>query len=187
MTLNEAILQAITKLNEHREKGYHWDSSGSTGGSIGDVLWEDKIILRGDPEYRTYCCGITLQAYLMGCAIIHKHLGSPSDVLAIKKKWFIEKFVEPLYLNKGPVDALVPLGLAREVSIEEAQPGDLCQIWRANGWGHSVIFINSFIENDFRALKYWSSQKLTKGIGYRTEYFGGVQNPITHAYLCRPL
>lgn len=185
MTLNKAILESVTKLNEHKGKGYKWNNS--LDGSIGDVLWENKIILKGNPENFTYCCGLTLQAYLMACTAVDKHLGNPSDVLAIKRKWFIMDSVQPIYENKGPVDALEPKGHGREVMIEEAEPGDLVQLWRKNGSGHSVIFIQSFTENGVKALKYWSTQPSTQGIGYRTEYFEGVQNPITHVHICRPI
>jgi hypothetical protein len=154
-----------------------------------DVLWDGKVILKGNPEQLTYCCGLTLQAYIMACTATDKHLGTVADVMAIRRKWFIADvdMEESLFSNKGPVDALVPAGHGRQVSIDEAVPGDCVQLWRKSGSGHSVIFINSFTEDGIRALKYWSTQPATKGIGYRTEYFDGVKNPITHCWICRPI
>ena len=184
MTMNQAILEAITKLNAHKGKGYKWPAN--IDGSIGDVLYKGKRILKGNPDDFTYCCGITLQAYLMACDAVGKDLGTPEDVMNIRRTWFIAQNVkQPVYMNPGPLDALGANG--RAVKLLEAEPGDLIQLWRKSGSGHSVIFINTYTENGYRALKYWSTQKGTNGIGYRTEYFEGVTNPIEHIHICRPL
>lgn len=183
--MNEAILKAIAELNKSSGKGYKWPAK--IDGSIGDVTYKGSVILRGNPDNFTYCCGITLQAYLMACEAIGKDLGTSSDVMNIRRTWFISHNVkQPLDENGGALDALSP-DHARKVELSEAQPGDLVQLWRKSGSGHSVIFINSFTENGYRALKYWSTQKATNGIGYRTEYFDGVKNPITRIHICRPL
>lgn len=184
--MNEAILKSITHLNQFQGKGYKW--APGLDGSAGDVLWDEKVILKGNPEQLTYCCGLTLQAYIMACTAVGKHLGSADDVMGIRRKWFIaDPLPGPLYEAKGPADALVPRGHGREVTLDEALPGDLVQLWRKSGSGHSVIFINTFTENGVKALKYWSTQPSTNGIGYRTEYFEGVKNPITHVHICRPI
>jgi hypothetical protein len=181
-TLNKFILEAIEKLNAHKGMGYHWPAN--IDGSIGDVMYQDKIILRGNSFNHTYCCGLTLQAYLMAVSASGKDIGSYADVMKIRKKWFIADPIEPLQQNKGAADALVPLGFGSEVSINEAQPGDLVQLWRKNGSGHSVIFIST---DGKLVVNYWSTQKSTNGIGYRTERLEYVTNPITHIHICRPL
>jgi hypothetical protein len=178
-TLNKFILEAIEKLNAYQGKGYLWPSN--IDGSIGDVMYKDKVILHGNSFNHTYCCGLTLQAYIMACNAAGKDLGSYGDVMKIRSTWFIASAVkDPVHENKGPVDALVPRGFGIEVPLAEAQPGDLVQLWRKNGSGHSVIFI----ERDGDSFYYWSTQKSTNGIGYR---FEGVPNPVTHTHICRPL
>lgn len=187
MSMNKAILESVTMLNTHAGLGYKW--APGLDGCVGDVLYEDQVLLKGNPDDLTYCCGLTLQAYIMACTKIGKHIGTFADAMAIRRKWFIAEAIPgaPLYDNKGPVDALVPVGHGMEVELKDAIPGDLVQLWRKSGSGHSVIFINSFMENEIRALKYWSTQPSTKGIGYRTEYFDGVKNPIEHIHICRPI
>lgn len=186
MTLRDAIINAIKELTFlSKDKGYHWDTSSGIGGSVGDLVWDGKTIMRGHPEMKTYCCGITLQAYLMACEQIGKHIDY-ADVLKIKRAWFVQFPREPVFMNKGPVDSLVPR-FAREIPIDQVQEGDFAQIWRRNGSGHSIAPVAFFTENGVKALKYWSSQPSTNGPGYRTEYFEGVQNPITHVWACRPL
>lgn len=183
--MNKAILEAITKLNVHKSQGYKWPAP--IDGSIGDVFYKGSKILKGNPDNFTYCVGITLQAYLMACEAKGKDLGTASDVMNIRRTWFIAQNVkQPLHANGGALDALSPAH-GRAVKLSEAQPGDLVQIWRKSGSGHFVIFINTYTENGYQALKYWSTQPATNGIGYRTEYFEGVQNPIEHIHICRPL
>jgi hypothetical protein len=48
------------------------------------------------------------------------------------------------------------------------------QLWRWSGSGHSVIFVNWVRDENqqITGMRYWSSQRATNGIGYRTEYFG---------------
>ena len=55
------------------------------------------------------------------------------------------------------------------------------QYWRNNKSGHSVIFID-WIKNQegkITQLKYWSTQKKTKGIGYNVEPVGDNKDDIT--------
>lgn len=184
--MNKEILKSIAELNAYQKIGYKWPAK--IDGSIGDVKYKDAIILHGNPDNFTYCCGLTLQAYLMACERIGKDLGSVSQVRKIRRVWFIAEFKEPLESNGGAVDALEPLGYGRRVKLEDALEGDLIQFWRKNGSGHSAVFINQYTENGYRALKYWSSQPSTNGIGYRTEWFDeAVPNPITTIHVCRPL
>lgn len=191
MALNKAIQESITLLNAFQGKGYKW--APGLDGSTDDVLWADadgkiKPVLNGNPEQLTYCCGLTLQAYLMACNRISKHLGTWEDVMRIRRIWFIAQDVkEPIWENRGALDALEPVGHGVSTTLEQAIPGDLVQLWRKSGSGHSVIFQHYFTDNGMRALKYWSTQPATNGIGYRTEYFEGVKNPITHVHICRPI
>lgn len=190
MTLNQVILDQIAKINAAaKDKGYEWDSSGKTHGSFGDVLWDGQVILKGAENLKTYCCGVNLQGYLMSCDEIGKMLGTAADVRGIQRDWYmvVPKKGIPIYENKGPVDALVPRGLGREVSWDDAEPGDQCQLWRKSGSGHNVTLINKFTDKGIKAVKYWSSQPSTNGPGYKTEYFDGVKNPITHLWICRPI
>lgn len=182
--MNKEILKTIQQLNQFKGLGYNWPSN--IDGSTSDVLYKERVILKGNADKFTFCCGLTLEAYLNTCLRIGKDLGSADDVIAMKRKWFIWTVKNPIYLNRGPLDALEP-DHGREVTLALSEPGDLIQIWRKSGSGHSAILINQFRENGIQAVKYWSTQKATNGVGYRIEYFDGVKNPITHIHICRPI
>jgi hypothetical protein len=181
MSINQSIEEAINQLNTFQGKGYLWPSN--IDGSVGDVLYENKIVLKGNPDNYTYCCGLTLQVYLMACNKLGKHLGSLSDVYAIKRKWFIADPVQPLSANKGQVDALVPRQLGVEVFENNVQKFDFAQLWRKTGSGHSVVFITFVEERGRKAIKYWSTQRSTNGIGYKTEWLDNMEK----VYYCHPI
>lgn len=89
----------------------------------------------------------------------------------------------------GPGEALMTFGMGTMVTDwNQAQFGDFVQIWRWNGSGHSMVFVD-WIKNStgtITGLKYWSSQKKTNGIGYNTEYFAetkGIDRKRT--FICR--
>ena len=80
------------------------------------------------------------------------------------------------------------LGVGRGVPLDAAQPGDFVQIWRSNGSGHSVLFLDWVEEEGERVgFRYRSSQGSTDGVGDATERFtdagGRVLREETHA--CR--
>lgn len=181
--MNKEVLDQITHFNQYKGLGYFWDSRGKTYGTLGDVTYGNTVF-KGAEDKRTYCCGITLQVLLEACKKKGIDLKS---IYPIYRDWFIINIKKdlPIWENKGPVDALVKRGFATEVKLSELEQGDFGQIWRKNGSGHSIIGIQYFTDKGIPALKYWSSQPSTNGIGYKTEYFDGVKNPITHAWFCR--
>ena len=72
------------------------------------------------------------------------------------------------------------------MSLENAQEGDFCQLWRTNGSGHSVIFESHIYDGDsIIGINYRSSQKSTDGIGSSSEHFsdsgkGKVDKDVTY-------
>jgi hypothetical protein len=76
----------------------------------------------------------------------------------------------------------------RITKLADARAGDFVQIWRHRGTGHSVIFIDWVRKGGrIQGLRYWSTQKSTQGIGYRTELFGSEGKALRRDmfYLCR--
>jgi hypothetical protein len=60
------------------------------------------------------------------------------------------------------------------VELKDARPGDFLILWRANGSGHSVVFLGWAWKDKRRVgIRYRSSQPGTNGIGDLTEYFAG--------------
>ena len=171
--MNEQVLSEIKKLLTDGSHPYHW-VDGFDGVPF-DLLYKGEVIARAD-HGKTYCCGLTLFAAVKAAEKMGLDLGSAKDLRAIKRDWFVATGK-----RKGPVDALVPRGLGTEIKFEDALPGDMCQIWRRSGSGHSVILINKQPDG----FGYWSTQPATNGIGYRAEFFKGVKNPVTEIYIAR--
>ena len=68
-------------------------------------------------------------------------------------------------------------------------PGDFVQLWRHDGSGHSVIFLDWVRDGEaLVGLRYWSTQTTTNGIGEAVERFGTEGRAIDRAafHLCRP-
>ena len=64
--------------------------------------------------------------------------------------------------------------LGRAIACGDARRGDFAQIWRNNGSGHSVVFLDWVREDGaIVGLRYWSTQPATDGIGERVERFDG--------------
>ena len=163
-----AILESYPRDGTHR---YYWPKGSAWAGTTRDLFYRGQRIADGDPEGRCYCCGLTfevfIRAYEAWCAKrkVEFRIGSleAAAVLKLRSDWYCAGAE-----RRGPVAALVPRDLGVEVpSIDDAKPGDFAEIWRKNGSGHSVIFLG----NEGGAMRYWSTQPATNGIGYRTEPF----------------
>lgn len=153
-----------------RGGGYHWDSSGSTGGVLADVVHEGETIVRAGRG--TYCSGITFDVWWRALGLAGVELGLTADELrALQRRWYI---AAP-GLRRGPLDALEPLGLGVDTSADP-RPGDFAQLWRRDGSGHTVIVL----EHAGDAIRYLSSQASTGGIGTR------VERPV-ELYAVRPV
>lgn len=138
---------------------YQW--GGTSGMPIDIYLKGDQPIFVKSPDGTTYCTGYTFSvAYvcLMNRGMLDNW--SNDDVKKLQAVW-----------NQGDakskpklcVDALTkPINnqktLGKEVTLEDAKPGDFCQIWRSGGSGHSVIFLDRVKQGDkVIGIKYYSS------------------------------
>ena len=181
--LNERVLELIKTYPTDGTHGYHWVSGFD--GSTRDIHYQDRLIMKANEEKQTYCCGLTLEVYLrIMIDELNYPLGDFQDVINLKRHWFCASGKYSKARDyRGPVDALVPIGLGIEIQRQDPMAGDFAQIWRKNGSGHSTILTDKIITN----VDYWSTQTSTKGIGYRKEFFEGVNNPITNIYIVRAL
>ena len=184
-TLNQKILELIKEYPTDGTNPYKWIAGFD--GATQKVYYEGRLILDCNDKKETYCCGLVTEAYLRAAMAMNVDLGTFQDVIHIKQKIF-NYVVKDRKLSDytGPVEALVPRGLAIEIKdYKDAKAGDLAQIWRMNQpkpSGHSVILTDKIITN----VDYWSTQPSTNGTGYRKEFFEG-KRPITHLYIARPL
>lgn len=170
--LNSKVLDVVKTFPINGTHKYYWVDGFD--GVTQDLVYEGVVIAKGDKAWRTYCCGLTFETFFKAKGGVG--LGSVKDVVSIKRDWFVASGG-----RKGPVDALVHRGLADEVKLEDALPGDFCQIWRKSGSGHSVVFLS--YDHVKKTLHYWSTQPSTNGIGERTEVVG--PDNITEIYIAR--
>lgn len=189
--LNPFILDKIKGYPTDGTFKYGWDSSSPYAGVTQDLSFENIIIARSSPEHDTFCCGITFEVWLLAALEAGIKFKDADQLKAIRRDFFIvTKESNP----KGCVYALTSRDLGEEVSRKEAKAGDLAQIWRENGSGHTVILTDIIISN----VDYWSTQKkggyttkeyrvATNGIGYRKEYFDKGYSPIKDIYIVRPI
>lgn len=152
--------------------GYVWTKSGGTGLGI-PLMWVNpstgkEEVLKDKQSNGTYCSGYALQVGY----IVAKNRGLMND----KTKPQLIKFINEWYQSspKTCVTAIVNLNIGVELTLEEAKPGDFCQLWRTNGSGHNVIFLEHIKDektNKIIGIRYRSSQPSTNGIGDNKEFY----------------
>ena len=159
----------VTVANKFSGGGYQW---GGVSGVCIPLYHGDQLIRNCGKGDKTHCCGFTLSVAFIVATNRGLLTGkSLSDVKGFSSDWY---GAGGAGCGKLCVTALEDIGIGYEVSLEEAQKGDFCQIWRTNGSGHSVIFLSHIYEGDeIIGFNYRSSQKSTGGIGDSKEYFDG--------------
>lgn len=181
---NKIVLEVIKKYPTDGTHQY-WcpkRGEGSYSGSTRDLYLCGKRVMTGEPQKRTYCCGLTLEVFLVSYEKwLEKHGGenasliSPDNWQRFQRLWFVENTNGP-----GPSASLEEFHLGHTIEPDMALPGDFVQLWRTPKegkkvpTGHSVIFLNWVRDkaDKIEGMHYWSTQEGTNGISERTEYFG---------------
>ena len=148
--------------------GYNTKWAGS--GTPVEVRFKDARILAKGTD-GTYCCGYTFTVVMRTAADAKLLEGKTVEqVKRLQKEWY-GAVSEPDIREKQCAVAMEPLGIGREVSADEARPGDFLQFWRTKS-GHSVVFLG-WEERDGKRIgfRYRSSQGSTKGVGDKSEFF----------------
>ena len=172
---NSRVIQLILSYPDNGTHTYWWPKKGegSYDGSTTDVVLNGQVVMKGEPQQRTFCCGLTLEVFyklLSGNAQMAQLLQGHED--NFKKDWFCRNIDSP-----GPAEALENAKLGKRITnFDDAMPGDFVQIWRTSKSGHSVIFINWIYDTKGERIgvQYWSTQKSTRGIGFNSELFGKI-------------
>ena len=156
---------------------YHWPKTGTWSGNVRTLTYGGKVFLKGDPQGRCYCCGLTFEVFFKAFERWCKANKRPfrildlklKDLHALKRAWFGSDGNRKTLLN-----AIESYHLGKRITKwKDAKRGDFVQFWRHTGSGHSVIF-DQWVKRKGRivGLTYWSTQGSTKGIGTRSEFFG---------------
>ena len=155
--------------------GGGYDGKWGGHGVPEDIVFKGATILsKARSPHGSYCCGFTFTVVMKAAA--KRGLLADKTVAEIRKlqqEWYgCTKASRERQCAMG----VETLGIGREVKLRDARPGDFVMIWRANGSGHSVVFLSWAREKGRRVgIRYRSSQPSTKGIGEVTEYFAGVK------------
>ena len=176
---------------------YKW--KGTSGMPIDIYFKSNQPIFTKPSDGSTYCTGYTFSVAFVTC--LNRGLFNDFTDADIRKLQEVWNAGDAKTYPKLCVDAISkPIrsglqALGKEISIENAQPGDFCQIWRTTGSGHSVIVVEMIKkDNKIIGIKYYSSNgtvnPTTKktGPGENTEYFsdsGGkmIRNKTYYARL----
>jgi MYXO-CTERM domain-containing protein len=120
---------------------YLWEGDGVTRA----ITYQGTTIAKPYSPEKCHCVGATFQVYMTAFEAWDKQYGKSSgslkglsvaQVQQLKQIWYV---ATPAL--EGSQAALSSLGLGAAVkSLGQAQQGDLAQIWRNNGSGHSVMF-----------------------------------------------
>jgi hypothetical protein len=184
-------LDVIAQYPTDGTHDYWWPRGGESGydGCTEDLYFGGEKVMEGEPGRRTFCCGLTLEVFVKAYNTwLEQHPEAeaaitPSDWSEFQRLWFV-----PAVNESGPSAAIESFGLGRTIDKPEVRPGDFVQIWRRQGSGHSVIFLDweRGESGQVTGFRYWSSQPSTDGIAVNTEHFApvdaerGVADEHTH-------
>ncbi len=172
--LNAQVLERIAEYPTDGTHPYGWHNAAN--GTTTDLTYAGTTVARAGPKKRTYCCGVTFEVALG--ALLDANNGPLKDVDAKTIRNVRRGFcgAHPRWGERQVAAVLPEYGLGIEVGVEDAQPGDFVQLWRRDGTGHSAVFLGWVTDTaDTRvAIHYWSTQRVTDGIGYRTERLRGI-------------
>lgn len=186
--LNPYVLETMKTYPVDGSYGYYWPKEGGWEGTTRDLVYDGRKLTDGDPERRSYCCGLTFEVYVRALldAAEGPVEGVSGDTLhELRLRFFGDsKEGERRRLCQFGLESL---GLGEAIQdLEQARAGDFVQFWRHKGSGHSVIFVNWVRrKGEIAGMTYWSSQTSTQGIGYQTEWIGSDGIDREQIYVAR--
>lgn len=177
--LNRYVVAVLETYPTDGTHPYNWPRDGSYAGVTEDLVYEGEVVAQANGKGEAYCCGLTFEVLFKAWALWAKKKRLPfrigdldaKGLKALRSDWYCCGGV-----RSGPVEALVSRGLGVRIDKPgDARPGDFVQLWRTSGSGHSVVFIAWERDRKGRitAMRYWSTQPATRGIGCRTERTSG--------------
>lgn len=187
-SLTPHVLAVLREYPTDGSFDYYWPKEGGWEGATQDVVYDGRLLARGDPQRRSYCCGLTYEVYVR--ALLRASGGEPiqgltgDDLHELRLRFFGDsKTGERRRLVQYGLESM---GLGDPIPHDQARTGDFVQLWRHSGSGHQVIFVNWLYKNGERVgLTYWSSQGTTRGIGYLSERFGPEGVDPAQVYVVR--
>lgn len=191
--LNAHVLAVRATYPTDGTHRYHWPRTGAWRGVTRTLTYDGAVLFEGDPEGRCHCSGLTFEVFLTAWLRWAREHGRPErlhgrsaeQVRELQQRWFGEGGDRQTLRR-----ALVEGGLGVDVPLEQAQAGDFVQLWRWSGSGHSAVLlaVERAPDGSPAALRYWSTQASTNGIGERREPFGTTGSAIdrSQTWVVRP-
>ena len=184
--LNRYVLDVLREYPRDGTCTYYWPKGGGWEGTTKDLFYLDKKIASGDPQRRSYCCGLTYEVFLVAWERWCRDAGVPfrvgmldaEGIVRLRRRWFGDEKDDRRRLVQHALTA-EGIGVAIQ-EPDDAAAGDFVQFWRQSGSGHSAIFID-WVRDPSGArigFTYWSSQGSTNGINFNTEFFGGEKGVL---------
>lgn len=169
---------------------YRW--AGGSGMPIDIKFRSSSPLFTKMADGSTYCTGFTFAVCFTVC--LNRGLLEDFSDSDIKEMHTIWNQGNPTTKPKLCVDAISkPIAsnlkaLGKEVSLENCEANDFCQIWRTTGTGHSVIVVEKVVQNGkITGIKYVSSNYAVNpntgrsGYGEKTEYFSDSGGTLIRA------
>jgi hypothetical protein len=181
-TLNARVLELIATYPDVGFGGYAWPARKGTSGTTRDLhIGGATIAHGGGGGDGNHCVGVTLEVFWRaleecpgGVAAAFGESASTasreSRARAFKRVWYV-----PVDRGVGSAEALPSYGFGERITrLDDARPGDFMQAWRADGLGHSMVFLGWQRDPDgtIVGVEYWSSQPWTDGIGRASTTIG---------------
>lgn len=189
--LNQAVLMAIDEIQATAPDGggYFMRSGANPPASpIGIPLKLADYRLINPTRGTSYCSGASYAAFVEALDTVTTSFQSeisPNRLEALRMQEMNGGLREDMVKMWGCWNAdgpgsLYALSMFSKLGIRidplDAKPGDFCNLdWR-NGMGHSVVFLGWDTTTDGEmAMRFWSSQKSTNGLGDRTARLSEVK------------
>jgi hypothetical protein len=173
-------LEVASKFESLAFGKYTW--AGGSGMPIDIKLIGETPLFTKMADGSTYCTGFTFSVCFT-CSLNRGLLEdfTDADIKEMHKVWnqgdaknkpklCVDAISKPISSNLK--------ALGKEVSLEQSEANDFCQIWRTTGSGHSVILVEKIIKDGkITGIKYFSSNASVNprtgrtGVGENTEYF----------------
>lgn len=172
-------------LQNYNTGGYKWQGGGS-GMPIDIKFKSPSPLFRKPPNNTTYCTGYTFAVFFI--TALNRGLlknFTDADIKKLQRIWNQGDGTKNPKLCVNAISKSIgtnkPLG--KEVSLDEAEAGDFCQIWRTSGSGHAVVLLEKIVdERGIVGISYYSSNngavnKETgrNGAGASKEYFSDTK------------
>ena len=160
--------------------GYAWPARAGTSGTTRDLTVGDERIATGGEG--NHCVGVTLEVFwraLESCPGGVAGALDAREARAFKRTWYV-----PVDRGAGSAEAIAAHGLGRRLDrLDDARPGDFVQAWRADGLGHSMVFLawQRDEHGTITGIEYWSSQPWTDGIGRASTPIGAAPDAFDPA------